>query len=89
MRALLPRARRVGLVGDPSDPRFDIDRSALAPLLAAAGMSLMAVPVHNPPSLESGLLQLVNQRVEVIFTTSAIMFNLASLEFRVGNLASC
>jgi putative tryptophan/tyrosine transport system substrate-binding protein len=76
LRDILPRARRIGLLGDPSDPRFNLDRNALTPLLPSFGMHLRAVPVNNPTSLEMGAIQLVSEHVDVIFTCSSITFNL-------------
>lgn len=73
---ILPATRRIGLVGDPADPRFDIDRSALAPLLPRLGMSLQALPARDPSTLEAAVGQLMSGRVEAVFTCSSITFNL-------------
>jgi putative ABC transport system substrate-binding protein len=70
---MLPRVRRVGLVGAPSDPRFDLDRKALQTLL---GADVQAIPAQNPAELDAALTVLLKSGVEAIFTTSSLPFNL-------------
>jgi putative ABC transport system substrate-binding protein len=73
LREMLPRVRRVGLVGAPSDPRFDLDRKALQTLL---GADVQAIPAQNPAELDAALTVLLKSGVEAIFTTSSLPFNL-------------
>lgn len=73
LREMLPRVRRAGLVGDPGDPRFVLDRQALQPLL---GAGLLALPARNPAELDAALQALLKAQVEVIFTASSIVYNL-------------
>jgi putative ABC transport system substrate-binding protein len=72
LREMLPRVRRVGLVGDPGDPRFGLDRKALE---AQLGDGLVAMPAQNPSDLDAALATLLKARVEAIFTTSSILYN--------------
>jgi len=72
LHEMLPRVRRVGLVGDPGDPRFAMDRDALSRQL---GSGLVALPAQNPPSLDAALQALLKAKVEAIFTTSSIVYN--------------
>jgi putative ABC transport system substrate-binding protein len=72
LREMLPRVRRVGLVGATGDPRFALDRDALTQLL---GAGLQAVPAQNPAEVEAALQTLVQSGVEAIFTTSSLLFN--------------
>lgn len=72
LREMLPRVRRAGLVGDPEDPRFVLDRQALQPLL---GAGLLALPARNPAELDAALQALLKAQVEVIFTASSIVYN--------------
>jgi putative ABC transport system substrate-binding protein len=72
LREMLPRVRRVGLVGASGDPRFALDRDALKQLL---GAGLQAVPAQNPAEVEAALQTLVQSGVEAIFTTSSLLFN--------------
>jgi putative ABC transport system substrate-binding protein len=72
LREMLPRVRRVGLVGASGDPRFALDRDALKQLL---GAGLQAIPAQNPAEVEAALQTLVKSGVEAIFTTSSLLFN--------------
>lgn len=72
LREMLPRVRRVGLVGASGDPRFALDRDALKQLL---GAGLQAIPAQNPAEVEVALQTLVKSGVEAIFTTSSLLFN--------------
>lgn len=73
LREMLPRVRRVGLVGASSDPRFELDRAALQALL---GTGVQAIPAQNPAELDAALKALMKSGVEAIFTTSSLLFNL-------------
>jgi putative ABC transport system substrate-binding protein len=75
LREILPGVRRIGLVGDPADPRFELDRSALMPLVERLGMNLRALPARDPAALED-VSKLLSERVEAVFTCSSITFNL-------------
>jgi putative ABC transport system substrate-binding protein len=72
LREMLPRLRRVGLVGASGDPRFALDRDALKQLL---GAGLQAIPAQSPAEVEAELQTLVKSGVEAIFTTSSLLFN--------------
>jgi ABC-type uncharacterized transport system substrate-binding protein len=76
LREIAPHARRVGLIGDPTDPRFELDRAALAPLLSRAGLAFTSAPVTDPANLETVVRRLVAERIEVLFTTSSPTFNM-------------
>lgn len=73
---ILPDARRLGLIGDPADPRFRVDQAALAPAVPNRRLSVVVVEASNPASLEAGLQSLVRQRVDAVLTNSSITFNL-------------
>jgi putative ABC transport system substrate-binding protein len=73
LREMLPRVRRVGLVGASNDPRFVLDRRALQPLL---GSGLLAIAAQNPADVEAVLQSLLKARVEAVFTASSLLYNL-------------
>jgi putative ABC transport system substrate-binding protein len=72
LREMLPKVRRVGLVGAAVDPRFAMDRDSLRQLL---GAGLQAVSAQNPADVEAALRTLLNSGAEAIFTTSSLLFN--------------
>jgi len=73
---LMPAIRRLGLLGDATDPRLSQDRDALAPLLAARGIQLAVAKASDPQSFDAAVAQLVRDRVDAIMTNSALTFNL-------------
>jgi putative tryptophan/tyrosine transport system substrate-binding protein len=72
LRETIPGAQRVGLVGAPEDPRFALDRAALAPLL---GAKLRAVSARNPDELDAALQGLLTSGVQAIFPATALVAN--------------
>jgi putative ABC transport system substrate-binding protein len=51
LRQILPNARRIGLLGDPNDPRLNIERSALASVASALSLSIVVAEATNPADL--------------------------------------
>lgn len=72
---LMPAVRRVGLLGDPADPRLRQDREALAPLLAARGVRLTVAGAGHPQAFDVAVAQLLTERVDAIMTNSSLSFN--------------
>ena len=72
LREMLPKVRRVGLVGTAVDPRFAMDRAALQQLL---GSGLQAASAQNPAELDAALQTLLKSGAEAIFTTSSLLYN--------------
>ena len=73
---VLPRAKRIGYLGDPNDPRSKIDRSALVSMAAARGLTIIAGEASQPMQLEAAVNGLIAQRVDAIVTGTAITFNM-------------
>lgn len=76
LQQLLPRLRRVGLLGERQDARLRLDRAALAPLLAARGMRLVLGEASNPPGVDDAVEHLLRERVDVVLTNSSLTYNL-------------
>ena len=72
LREALPTVQRVGLIGAPEDPRFALDRSALAPLM---GANLQAASARNPNELDAALQGLLGSGVQAVFTATALVAN--------------
>lgn len=73
---MLPSLNRLGLLGDPRDPRSAQDRAALTPPLATRGMRLIDAEATDPQSLEAALAGLVKARAQAVMTNSSLSFNL-------------
>ena len=74
--AVLPHARRIGLLDDPTDPRSAVDRRALAPLAAARGLTLVNGDATSAADFDAAVAALLAQRVDAVSTGTALVFNL-------------
>ncbi len=76
LRQILPGAKRIGLVGDPTDPRLAHERSALVPVAAALSLTIVVGEASNPVEFDAAVAKLLGQGVDVIFATTSITLNL-------------
>jgi putative tryptophan/tyrosine transport system substrate-binding protein len=76
LREILPAAKRIGLLGDPSDPRLTSDRVALAPVASALGLTLIVREASNPVEFDAAVASLMEQRVDAIMAVTSISSNL-------------
>ena len=59
LREMLPGAKRIGLLGDPNDPRLAGERSALAPVATALGMTIVVGEASNPVEFDPAVARLI------------------------------
>jgi putative ABC transport system substrate-binding protein len=85
VREILPRARRLGLLYDPSDPRARIDRDALSAPAAAMGFSFIVADVTEPAALGPAVAALAQQKVDAILTSTSLLFNLRVALLELAN----
>src|SRR5206468_11990837 len=71
---LQPRAKRIGVVGEPGGSLNDV-QVALAPQLVANGLALFVAAAANPAELETAVGRLADQRVDAMLAASALTFN--------------
>jgi putative ABC transport system substrate-binding protein len=76
LREILPTAKRIGLVGDSSDPRLTNDRTALVPVTSALGLTLIVREASDPVEFDAAVASLMEQRVDAILAVSSISSNL-------------
>ena len=76
LREILPAAKRIGLLGDSSDPRLKIDRTALEPVVSALGLTLIVREASNPVEFDAAVASLMEQRVDAIMAVTSISSNL-------------
>jgi putative ABC transport system substrate-binding protein len=76
LREILPGAKRLGLLGDPTDPRTKVDRAVLAPVAAALGLMTFVAEASSPADFDAAVAKLIGQGVDVIVTSSTTPFNL-------------
>ena len=76
LREILPAAKRIGLLGDSSDPRLKIDRTALEPVVSALGLTLIVREASNPAEFDAAVASLLEQHVDAIMAVTSISSNL-------------
>ncbi len=87
LRAILPGVKRIGLLGDPSDPTNKLDRQALAPLEASMGLQFAFAESVNAADFDAAVARLLMEHVEAIFPlgTGALFFNLRPRLIELAN----
>ena len=85
LREILPGVRRLGLIGDPADPRFAGERDALAPVASALSLTVVLGEVSNEAELDATVGKLIASRVEAILAVTTITFNLRDRIITLAN----
>ncbi|MEO8133900.1 MAG: ABC transporter substrate-binding protein [Betaproteobacteria bacterium] len=85
MREILLGARRIGLLGDPTDPRMAIEQEALAPVAKARGLKVFVGEASSPVELDPAVAKLIGQGVEVIVAITSITSNLRTRLMELAN----
>jgi putative ABC transport system substrate-binding protein len=85
LREILPGVRRLGLIGDPADPRFAGDRDALVPVGSALGLTVVLGEVSNEAELDATVGKLIASRVEAILAVTTIISNLRDRIITLAN----
>ena len=76
LREIMPGVRRLGLIGDPNDPRLTVDRAALAQVTSSLGVTVVVADALNPASFDAGVASLIGQRVDAIMAVGSLTYNL-------------
>jgi len=77
LREILPHAKRLGWLGDSTDPTTQADRQTLQPFAASFGITIVEAEAANPATADTAIERLLADRVDVIYTgTSPLLYNL-------------
>ena len=76
LREIVPRARRIGFVGDTSDPTVRIEYAALEALDPGLGLALVRADASNAAEFDAAVARLIEQRVDAIFTEGSFSYNM-------------
>jgi putative ABC transport system substrate-binding protein len=68
LREILPGANRLGLLGDPTDANLKLDQQALAPVVAALGLTIIVAEASNAVDFDAAIARLAADRVDAIYT---------------------
>ncbi len=85
LREILPGAKRLGFLSDPTDPRSSIDRAALAPVATALGLTIVVAEGSNPVDFEAAVARLTDQGVDAILSGTTITANLRERLVELAN----
>ena len=85
LREMLPGAKRVGLLGDPNDPRMSTERNALTPLATAFGLTIIVGEASNPVEFDAAVAKLIGQGVDVIYGIGSLATNLRGRVIELTN----
>ncbi len=85
MGVMLPGARRIGLLSDPSDPRSAVDMRALQPIADERGLTLVQGHATSAANFDAAVATLLAQRVHAVITGTALTFNLRSRLLELAN----
>jgi putative ABC transport system substrate-binding protein len=86
LREIMP-AKRVGLVGDPADPRLRIDATALKSAFPARDLTVLVAEAKNPTEFENAVASLIAQRIVAILSGATITANLRERLIDLANRA--
>ena len=88
MREILPNLKRIGWLGDATDPTTAFDRQALVPAAREFGIQILTAEAANPEDAEKAIQQLIDQHVNAIYTgTSPLLYNVRTALIERANRA--
>ena len=73
---VVPSVKRLGLIGNPDDPRTKLDRIALERVTSALGVTLIVAEASSPAGFDAAVASLIRQRVNAITMSGSIGTNL-------------
>ena len=85
LHQILPGAKRVGLLSDPTEPISAVDRSRVALAATALGLTIVEVEMSSAGELDAAVAKLIRQGVDVILNTSTIASNLRTRLIELAN----
>jgi len=86
LREILPRAKRVGWIGEATDPGSQAEQRSIAPLAASRGLTIVFANAANPADVEAAMARLIAERVDVIFAgISPLLYNLRARLIELAN----
>ena len=85
LHEILPNARRVGFLRDPTERQSDATRRSADQAAGALGLTIVWADMSSPSELDAALAKLTGQGVDVIFASSTIASNLRA---RIVDLAN-
>ena len=85
LHEILPRARRVGFLVDPTEPASTDSLRRIDLAATALGLTIIRADLSNSGELDAAIAKLTGQGVDVIFTSSTIASNLRAPIVELAN----
>jgi len=85
LHEILPNARRVGFLRDPTERQSDANSRSTDQAAAALGLTIVWADMSNPSELDAALAKLTVQGVDVIFAIPTIASNLRAPIVELAN----
>ena len=82
---ILPSAKRVGLLSDPTEPISAEDRTKIALAAKALDLTIVEVEMSSAGELDAAIAKLVVQHVDVIYAASTIASNVRGRLIELAN----
>ena len=78
LREIMPSVKRIGSLGDPTDPSTEVQRQAYVPVAASLGLTFVNADAASPVDFDAAVAKLAQERVNAIFITGtgALAFSL-------------
>ena len=85
LREMVPGIKRIGLLGDPNDPRLANEHKALTPVAIALGLTLIVGEATNPAEFDAAVARLIGQGVDVLYGVGSLATNLRGRLIELAN----
>jgi len=85
LHEMLPGAKRVGLLSDPTEPLSTADRTRRVLAATALGLTVVVVEMSSAGELDAAVAKLFGQDVDVIYASSTITNNLRGRLIELAN----
>ena len=86
LREFFPTVKRLGLLGDPTDPGTKVEQEALASPAASLGLTIIVAEAAHPDDFDAAIARLIAERVDAIYLLeSALTFNMRSRVMELAN----
>ena len=85
LREILPGAKRVGLLSDPSEPLSTANGTNLSLAATALGLTIVVAEASSPAEFDAAVAKLFGQGVDAILVISSIAFNLRGRLIELAN----
>ncbi len=85
LHEILPNARRVGILRDPTERQSDASRRSTDQAATALGLTIVWADMSNPSELDAVLAKLTGQGVDVIYAGTTIASNLRAQIVELAN----